>query len=115
MSALLQFDGLERAALPAKPLHLAIGIFDGVHRGHQAVIASAIRAARQDGGLAGVLTFWPHPSTVFRPENPTRLLMTPAMKRAVLGRLGLDFIIEQPFSREFAAINKIISGASPQP
>ena len=104
MSALLQFDGLERAALPAKPLHLAIGIFDGVHRGHQAVIASAIRAARQDGGLAGVLTFWPHPSTVFRPENPTRLLMTPAMKRAVLGRLGLDFIIEQPFSREFAAI-----------
>jgi riboflavin kinase/FMN adenylyltransferase len=46
-------------------------MFDGVHRGHQAVIASAIRAARQDGGLAGALTFWPHPSTVFRPENPT--------------------------------------------
>lgn len=104
MSALLQFDGLERTTLPAKPLHLAIGIFDGVHRGHQAVIASAIRAARQDGGLAGVLTFWPHPSRVFRPESPTRLLLTPATKRAVLGRLGLDFIIEQTFSREFAAI-----------
>jgi riboflavin kinase/FMN adenylyltransferase len=102
MSPLLQFDSLERTALPAQPLHLAIGVFDGVHLGHKAVIESAIRSARRSGGLAGVLTFWPHPSALFRPDNPTRLLMPPEMKRAVLGRLGIDFLIEQNFSREFA-------------
>ncbi len=104
MSALLHFDGLERAALPARPLHLAIGMFDGLHLGHQSVIAAAVHSARRSGGLAGVLTFWPHPSALFRPANPTPLLMPPAMKRRVLGQLGLDFVIEQNFSPEFAQI-----------
>ena len=102
MSRLLQFDDLSRATLPPLPLHVAIGMFDGVHLGHQSVIASALHSARSSGGLAGVLTFWPHPSAVFRPESPTRLLMPPEMKRVVLGRLGIDFLIEQNFSREFA-------------
>lgn len=105
MSALLQFDALERAALPPKPAHMAIGMFDGVHLGHQSVIDSAIHSARRSGGLAGVLTFWPHPSALFRPENPTKLMMSPAMKRRVLGGLGLDFLVEQNFSREFAGID----------
>jgi len=104
---MLQFDGLGRAALPAKPLHLAIGMFDGVHLGHQSVIESALHSARRSGGLAGVLTFWPHPSALFRPDNPTRLLMPPDMKQAVLGRLGIDFVIAQNFSREFAAIEAV--------
>lgn len=102
MSTLLQFAGLAAARPPAGPLHLAIGMFDGVHLGHQSVIESAIQSARRSGGQAGVLTFWPHPSALFRPENPTRLLMPPEMKRAVLGRLGIDFLIEQNFTREFA-------------
>jgi len=105
VSAWLQFDGLEQAVLPASPLHLAIGMFDGVHLGHQSVIDSAVHSARRSGGLAGVLTFWPHPSALFRPENPTRLLMPPAMKRSVLRQLGIDFLIEQNFSREFAGID----------
>ena len=103
MNPLLQFDGLSRVVLPVRPLHLAIGMFDGVHLGHKSVIESAIHSARRSGGLSGVLTFWPHPSALFRPENPTPLLMPPAMKRAVLARLEIDFIIEQNFSREFAA------------
>jgi len=100
---MLQFDGLDKARLPAKPLHLAIGMFDGVHLGHQSVIESAIHSARRSGGLAGVLTFSPHPSVLFRPDHPTPLLMPAAMKRAVLDRLGVDFVIEQNFSREYAA------------
>ena len=103
MSGLFQYAGLEQARLPAGPLHLAIGMFDGVHLGHQSVIEAAVHSARRSGGRAGVLTFWPHPSALFRPENPTPLLMPPAMKRAVLARLEIDFIIEQNFSREFAA------------
>ncbi|MEI6106002.1 MAG: riboflavin biosynthesis protein RibF [Opitutae bacterium] len=104
MSTLLPFDRLEQASRLTGPLHLAIGMFDGLHRGHQTVISAALAAARRGGGQAGVLTFWPHPSALFRPAQPTRLLMPPAMKRAVLGRLGLDFVIEQNFSPEFAAI-----------
>ena len=104
MSGLLQFDGLDKARLPARPLHLAIGMFDGLHLGHQSVIEAAIHSARRSGGLAGVLTFSPHPSVLFRPDNPTPLIMPAAMKRAVLARLGVDFIIEQNFSREYAAI-----------
>jgi len=52
-----------------------------------------------------VLTFWPHPSALFRPETATRLLMPAAMKRAVLARLGIDFLIEQNFTPEFARID----------
>ncbi|HWA24066.1 MAG TPA: riboflavin biosynthesis protein RibF [Lacunisphaera sp.] len=101
---MLQFAGLEQARLPAGPLHLAIGMFDGVHLGHQSVIETAVHSARRSAGPAGVLTFWPHPSVLFRPDNPTRLLMPMAMKRAVLARLGVDVVIEQNFSREFAAV-----------
>lgn len=101
---MLQCDGLEAARLPARPLHLAIGMFDGVHLGHQSVIEAAIHSARRCGGLAGVLTFTPHPSVLLRPENPTRLLMLPAMKRTVLARLGVDVLIEQNFSRGYASL-----------
>jgi riboflavin kinase/FMN adenylyltransferase len=99
---MLQFGGIEATRLPAQPLHLAIGMFDALHLGHQSVIEAAIHSARRSGGLAGVLTFWPHPSVIFRPEAPTPLLMPPGIKRAVLDRLGVDVLIEQPFSREFA-------------
>lgn len=105
MSAPRQFADLNQVALPPQPLHLAIGMFDGLHRGHQSVINAALAGARGNGGLAGVLTFWPHPSVLFRPTAPTQMLMSPEMKRAVLGRLGLDFIIEQNFSPALAQIS----------
>lgn len=89
--------------LPAGSVHLAIGMFDGVHLGHQSVIEAAVHSARRSHGFAGVLTFWPHPSTVLRPEKPTPLLLSRATKRELLGRLGLDFVVEHPFSLEFAA------------
>jgi riboflavin kinase/FMN adenylyltransferase len=99
-----QFNGLDKTELPPRPLHLAIGMFDGVHLGHQAVIESAVHSARRSGGLAGVLTFWPHPSAIFNPARRTRMLMSPGVKSRVLLRLGVDVVIEQTFSREFAGI-----------
>lgn len=104
MKAPLQFDSLDAVRFPERGLHLAIGMFDGVHLGHQSVIASAMQSARRAEGLAGVLTFWPHPSAVLRPGQPTPLLMPPNMKRRVLARLGVDFIIEQPFTPDYAAV-----------
>lgn len=102
MKAAEHFEALERVQLPASPVHLAIGMFDGVHRGHQAVIGAAVQAARRRGGLAGVLTFAPHPSAVLRPENPTRLIFPPEVKRQLLSGLGIDFLIEHPFTASFA-------------
>ena len=99
------FPSLAAARLPAQPLHLAIGIFDGVHLGHQAVIASALHSARREGGLAGVLTFDPHPSRLFRPENPVRLIMPVDLKTWFFReKLGADFVVQEPFTREFAAV-----------
>jgi len=99
------FHSLAAVRLPAQPLHLAIGMFDGVHLGHQAVTESAQQSARREGGLAGVLTFDPHPSRLFRPENPVRLLMPVELKTWFLQkRLGIDFVVQEPFTREFAAI-----------
>jgi len=99
------FSSLAAARLPAQPLHLAIGIFDGVHLGHQAVIESALHSARREGGLAGVLTFDPHPSRLFRPENPVRLIMPVDLKTWFFrSKLGADFVVQEPFTREFAAV-----------
>ena len=102
MNTTFQFDSLEHAVLPARSLHLAIGMFDGVHLGHRAVIESALRSARSSGGLAGVLTFWPHPSVLFRPEQPARLILGHDLKLRELGSLGLDFLIEQKFTAKFS-------------
>jgi riboflavin kinase / FMN adenylyltransferase len=104
VSRLLQTAGVEQTGLAGKPLHLAIGMFDGLHRGHQTVIRAAREAAAADGGITGVLTFWPHPSALFRPESPTALLMTPAIKRTVLEGMGVDVLIEQQFTRDFASL-----------
>lgn len=102
MSRLAQFEGVERAALSPRALHLAIGIFDGVHLGHRAVIEAAVQSASRMGGQSAVLTFSPHPSVLFRPEQPTRMMMTPANKARVLAGLGVEAVITQPFTPQFA-------------
>jgi riboflavin kinase / FMN adenylyltransferase len=100
-----QLGSLDDAgAIPARPLHLAIGMFDGLHLGHRAVVGAAVEAAKSTGGISGVLTFWPHPSAIFRPENPTRLMMPAATKSRMLNRLGVDVVITQPFTPELAAV-----------
>jgi riboflavin kinase/FMN adenylyltransferase len=104
MSLPAQFDGLERVALPSRPLHVAIGIFDGVHLGHRIVVESAVQSARICGGVSVVLTFSPHPSVLFRPDNPTRMILDLPAKLARLGALGVDAVVVQRFTREFAAV-----------
>jgi riboflavin kinase/FMN adenylyltransferase len=94
----------EQLAATRRPLHLAIGMFDGLHLGHQSVIEMARHAARSSRGLHAVLTFDPHPSVVLRPDQPTLLMMTAEAKRWKLQELGLDGCIVHPFDREYARI-----------
>jgi riboflavin kinase/FMN adenylyltransferase len=87
------------------PVHLALGVFDGVHLGHQEVIGRAVEAAREEGGLAGVLTFDPYPLRVLAPEKaPKRLLASLDHKSRILEPLGVDFLLALPFDRERAEV-----------
>ena len=81
---------------------LAMGNFDGVHRGHQQVIALAAKAAGQLGCQLGVITFDPHPRAYFRPDEPAFLLMKPDQQARALEALGVDVLYVLPFSPEFA-------------
>lgn len=101
------------------PVHLALGVFDGVHLGHQAVIARAVEAARESGGRSGVLTFDPYPLRVLAPEKaPRRLLASLDHKAQILAPLGVDFLLALPFDQQQAKVeaadfieNLVIAGA----
>jgi len=97
-------DALE--AFPAALEHgvVAIGNFDGVHRGHRAVLESALTIAREAHAPAFALTFEPHPRSVFNPDRPVFRLTPAAMKARVIAATGLDGVVSLPFTREFAGI-----------
>ncbi|ODN71602.1 bifunctional riboflavin kinase/FAD synthetase [Methylobrevis pamukkalensis] len=82
---------------------VAIGNFDGMHRGHQAVIDEALRAAADLGVPALMLTFEPHPRTLFRPDAPVFRLTPPAAKARIAAALGLGGLVVVPFTADFAA------------
>ena len=87
----------------SQPLSLALGVFDGLHLGHQAVMAQAVERAKVSGGVAGVLTFEPHPIQVLAPERaPRRLLASLSHKTHLLEGLGLDLLVVVEFDRAFA-------------
>ena len=101
----LHVERFEELAGLTSELHLAIGMFDGVHRGHQSVIESAVFSAQRSKGISGVLTFDPHPSRLFRPENATCLIMPIDSKLKILNSLGVNIVICKQFDRAFASIS----------
>ncbi|RFC65344.1 bifunctional riboflavin kinase/FAD synthetase [Fulvimarina endophytica] len=83
---------------------VAIGNFDGVHRGHQAVLEKAAEIAKAEGLPLLCLTFEPHPRTVFSSGSPLPRITPAPMKAQLLSLLGFDAVIEQTFDHAFAAI-----------
>ena len=83
---------------------IAIGNFDGVHRGHQALLAHARTAATRLGGPAGVLVFDPHPRAVFRPADPFFELTPLDTKIGLLASQGMQLIAVAKFDPAFAAL-----------
>ena len=89
---------LSELATLNRPVHLAIGVFDGVHLGHQRVI----NAARAGSDATVVLTFDPHPMRVLHPDKTPPLLTSTQHKLSLIKQLGVDAALVLPFTREFA-------------
>jgi len=90
-------------AIPAfKNPVLTIGSFDGVHQGHQAILASVVAEARKVGGESIVLTFEPHPRKIIQPDKPLGLLSSLDSKIEKISQAGIDHIVVVPFSRDFS-------------
>lgn len=92
----------ELSSLPG-PLFLAIGVFDGVHRGHQAVISTSARHAHAADGTPVVVTFDPHPAKVLRPNDAPHLLTARQHKLSLIRALGVGHLLMIEFNSEFAA------------
>jgi len=85
-------------------VHLCIGVFDGVHAGHRAVLAGARAAAEREEGEVVALSFEPHPSRVLRPESPTPLILSRAQREERLGEAGADRVAHQRFDEAHRAM-----------
>ena len=83
---------------------VTIGVFDGVHRGHQVIIGAAVSRARALGLPSVVLTFDPHPSEVVRPGSHPPLLSGQHLKAQLLQGLGVDVMCVLPFTLEFSRL-----------
>lgn len=83
---------------------LTVGVFDGIHLGHQHLIQQTAQAAAALGGKAGMITFWPHPLEVLYPERKISYLTMLEEKLDLLARLGtLDLVVALPFTPTLAA------------
>jgi len=91
--------------LHLKSTWVTIGAFDGVHRGHQALIRPLVEAAHQAGREVVVLTFFPHPVVVLRGIQGSFYLNSPEERAELLGELGVDYVITLNFTRQVAALS----------
>src|SRR5438094_7102454 len=92
----------ELGKLPG-PIFLAIGVFDGVHLGHQAVISTSAQHAQAANGTPVVVTFDPHPEKVLRPEKAPHLLTGRQHKISLIRALGVRHLLIITFDKQFAA------------
>ncbi len=90
------------AALPG-PIALAIGVFDGLHHGHQEVVRAAAEHAHQHNGAAVVMTFDPHPAAVLNPDREPPRLTTLEHRKKLAAALGAEHLLALPFTRDTAA------------
>ncbi len=98
--------GYDHTPLNARGETLAIGNFDGVHRGHQALLARAQSEAKKLHGLAGVMMFEPHPRELFQPERPHFRLTPLTEKLRLLTTFGLDLAVVLDFNRALSSLTR---------
>jgi riboflavin kinase / FMN adenylyltransferase len=108
----------ELAQIPG-PIFLAIGVFDGVHLGHQAVISAAARHASAADGMTVVVTFDPHPAKFLRPQESPRVLTATEHKIALIRQLGVSHLLVLAFEQKLAStppdefVRQLVAAAKP--
>ena len=90
---------------PSQESVLTIGTFDGIHVGHQRIIAQVVATAKGQGLTPTLLTFFPHPRMVLNPSSPIALIQTIEERAALLEGYGIEQLIIQPFNKEFASLS----------
>ena len=78
---------------------MAIGVFDGLHLGHQYILRQLVRRTKAKKGTSLLLTFSPHPQKIISPADAPPLLQTDQQKEDILGELGVDVMVRLPFTR----------------
>ncbi len=81
---------------------MTVGIFDGVHIGHQAIIQNMVQKASSVGVSTGVVTFYPHPAEVIRGTTESIYLTSPDQRAKLISRLGVDYVLTLKFDRNLA-------------
>jgi riboflavin kinase/FMN adenylyltransferase len=103
MSLMRLFHGTENADI-ARPTVLTLGVFDGLHLGHQFIMKTVVDRAHATGAMPTVITFEPHPRAVLHPESAPPLLQTFDQKIEALGLLGIEQTIVIHFDQAFSEI-----------
>jgi len=88
-----------------KPTVVAIGSFDGLHKGHQKIINKTIEIAKNRDMESGVFSFFPHPLEIVAPEKTPSFLISRRQKIKILDKLGLDYYFEQEFTKDFSNLS----------
>ncbi len=99
-----RWTSVEQARSHRAPSVVTLGNFDGVHRGHQAVLGTVGRLARTRGERSVALTFDPHPVGVLHPERAPEQITGPDYRLMLMSRCGLDATLTLPFTRDFAQL-----------
>jgi len=97
------FHGTDNAEI-VRPTVVTLGVFDGLHLGHQLIMKTVVERARKIGAVPTVITFEPHPRTVIHPESAPPLLQTFDQKIEALGVLGIEQTIVIHFDKAFSQI-----------
>lgn len=105
MSWVIGYEGLQ-GSLP-DGCAVALGVFDGVHRGHASLIEATVRWARARGVPAVALTFEPHPAAVLTPDRRPPMLCPLTHRVQKLLRLGADIVVVQPFTQAFSELSAV--------
>lgn len=91
----------------SKDTIVTIGTFDGVHIGHQKILRRLIDNAKKEGKKSVLLTFFPHPRMVLQKDANLELINTIDEKASLLKKMGLDFLVIHPFSKEFSRLTAV--------
>ena len=86
---------------------ITIGTFDGVHVGHRAIMQRLVAAAKEQGLVSAVLTFFPHPRMVLQKNSDIKLINTLSEKKQLLEDIGLDYFVVEPFTHEFSRLSAL--------